>query len=109
MAKSALEVSVLRRYLLVAIVSLASAWAAFAGCNDPVAVADTMDNYGATLVVDALANDRDLDGDALAVDFGWDRLFLAIALWHQDRAAAKEEARQGLAILDPALGRDIPS
>jgi tetratricopeptide (TPR) repeat protein/tRNA A-37 threonylcarbamoyl transferase component Bud32 len=47
-------------------------------------------------------------GGPTSVDLGWDRLFLAIALWHQDRAAAKEEARQGLAILDPALGRDNP-
>jgi hypothetical protein len=67
MAKSAREVLVPRRYLLAAIVSLAPAWAALAGCNDPVAVADTMDNYGATLVVDVLANDRDADGDALDV------------------------------------------
>jgi hypothetical protein len=99
---------VLRRYLLVVIISLSPTWAAFAGCNDPVAVADNLDNYRATLVVEVLANDRDADGDALAVDLAWDRLFLAIALWNQDRAPAKKEARQGLAILDPALGRDNP-
>lgn len=47
-------------------------------------------------------------GGPTSVDLGWDRLFLALALWHQDRAAATEEARKGLAILEPALGRDNP-
>ena len=56
----------LRRYLLVGLVSLFPAWA-YAGCTNPVAAADTVDNYGSTLVVDVLANDSDADGDALAV------------------------------------------
>jgi hypothetical protein len=56
-----------RRYLFVAIASLLPAWASHAGCSNPEAVADTVDNYGAALVVDVLANDRDADGDALTV------------------------------------------
>lgn len=47
------------------LVSLLPAAVAGAGCNAPAAVADSADNYGASLVVDVLANDRDADGDAL--------------------------------------------
>ena len=42
--------------------------AAQAGCNNPVAAVDTVDDYGAPLLVDVLANDRDADGDALTVE-----------------------------------------
>ncbi len=47
-------------------------------------------------------------GSAQNADLGWDRLFLAQALWHQDRAAAREEAKAGLEILDREVGRDHP-
>ena len=52
-------------FAALAIVSMApDIWA---GCQGPVAVDDTAENYGSTLVVDVLANDTDADGEALAV------------------------------------------
>jgi tetratricopeptide (TPR) repeat protein len=43
-----------------------------------------------------------------SADTGWDRLFLAQALWRKDRAGAREEAKAGLAILDREVGREHP-
>jgi hypothetical protein len=54
--------------LFVLVLSILPAAVVHAGCTAPVAVADSADNYGATLVVDVLVNDRDADGDALQVD-----------------------------------------
>jgi len=55
------------RPFFVALAILATAPPIWAGCSTPVAVADTADNYGATLVVDVLANDLDADGESLSV------------------------------------------
>jgi len=54
--------------LFVLILSLLPVATVRAGCTAPVAVADSVDNYGGTLVVDVLVNDRDADGDALVVE-----------------------------------------
>lgn len=47
-------------------------------------------------------------GDPENADLGWDRLFLAQALWSQDPAAARAEAQAALVILYKAVGRDHP-
>lgn len=62
----------MHRFFLILLAILLAAPELRAGCNMPVAVADTADNYGGTVVVDVLANDSDADGDALAVDITGD-------------------------------------
>lgn len=81
------------RRLLLLIFPIAftlTATAASAGCSAPVAVADGADNYGAALVVDVLANDRDADGDALSV-----------AVTGTTCAGAAIEVRGGLIAIEP--------
>ena len=43
-----------------------------------------------------------------SADYGWDLLTLAQALWHQNRAEARDQAQRGRAILEKQVGSDHP-